>query len=149
MKPKRTWVLLADAAQAKIVEYIGPGRGLQPVEGAVFSHIHASTHNLTSSRPGRAFDGMGQGRHSMESGTDAHAYEKYKFARELVQFLEVKAQQDDYDRLILVLPPRMLGDFRGLLKQGTQLRVYKELAKDLVSVPLNELPSHLQEVIAF
>lgn len=148
MRPKRTWILLADAAHAKVLEYCGPGRCLQQVDGAVFTHGHAPSRDLKSSRPGRAYSSTGATRHAFTSHTDPHTFEKYKFSRELMRFLNVHAQQNSYDRLIMVAPPKMLGDFRRILPKETHIKLYKEVAKDLVSIPIHELPAHLQDIIA-
>jgi protein required for attachment to host cells len=144
MKPKRTWVLIADGARARILQSDGPGQRLEEVEGGTFHGDHAPTREIMSDRMGRAFSSVGPGRSAMEPQTDAHRDLKRRFAQHLADVLARKLAEKAYDRLVVVAPPTTLGDLRAALDQPVRATVTAELAKDLTKTPDAELAEHLE-----
>ena len=62
--------------------------------------------------------------------------------------LDQAAAAGAFERLILVAPPRTLGDLRAALAAATRKRVTGELDKDLTQVSLGEMPEHLGALLA-
>ena len=83
----------------------------------------------------------------MEPTVDRHRHEKRLFARDLAREINEAAYKGAFDRLVLVLPAKSLGDLRTQLDKDTRARVVAELSKDLTHVPLHELPAHLSSVL--
>lgn len=148
MKPTRSWIVIADGAQARILENMGPGKGLTPLPAAEMRHAHPPNRDINADRPGRSHDRMGPQRHAMEPPTDAHREEKRRFAAELAAHLNAAALKHRYDRLILVAPAKTLGDLRQALGKEAAAKLDGELPKDLTNVSDHNLPGHLGEVIA-
>jgi protein required for attachment to host cells len=148
MKPIMTWIVVADGARARIVSNSGPGKGLQAVEGMDFRTHTPAGRDIDADRPGRTHDSVGPGRHAMEPPSDPRTQAKHDFARRLADILSDRGAAGAFDRLIIVAPPRALGDLRTLLAKSVQDKVTGELAKDLTKVPNDDLPSHLASVIA-
>lgn len=148
MKPTRSWIVIADGAQARILENHGPGKGLVRVPGEAMHKTPRPSRDIDADRPGRSHDRMGPGRHAMEPPTDAHREEKRRFADLLAEHLNTAALNGVYDRLILVAAPKTLGDLRQALDKQAVAKLDGELPKDLTQVPDHELPGHLGEVIA-
>ncbi len=147
MKKKVTWILIADGTRARILKNEGPGKGLHPLVDGEFHHEAPKTHEIGSDRPGRSKESASATRHAMEQ-TDWHRFEKEKFAKEMAQVLERADQAGAYDRLILVAPPKTLGDLRGALAAPVRKKVTGEIDKDLTPMPLGEMPGHLDSVLA-
>ncbi len=148
MKPTRSWIVVADGAQARILENNGPGKGLTPLPAEEMHSSHRPSRDIDADRPGRTHDRMGPGRHAMEPPSDAHRDEKRRFADELAERLNAAALEQSYDRLILVAPAKTLGDLRQALNKAAAAKVSGELSKDLTPIPDHELPGHLAKVIA-
>ncbi len=148
MKKTVTWILVADGARARILRNDGPGKGLQPAVDGEFSHSAPPTRELGSDRPGRTRESVGSTRHAMEPRIDWHRFEKEKFGRELAALLDGAAERNEFDRLVLVAPPRTLGDLRAALGGKARRRLRAELDKDLTRIPEQELPKHLDGVLA-
>ena len=70
------------------------------------------------------------------------------FARELAAKLGHARTQNDYDRLVLVAPPRFLGLLRSSIDGPTSQLIVGSLDKDLATVGEADLVGHLGEVIA-
>jgi len=142
MKKKVTWILVADGARARILKNEGPGKGLQPAVDEEFHHELPRTHEMGTERPGRVHESANATRHAVEP-VDWHRFEKEKFAKEMAKILDKAAAGGAFDRLVLVAPPRTLGDLRGALAAATRKKVTGELDKDLTQITLGELPEHL------
>lgn len=148
MKPIRTWILIADGAQARIACNDGPGRGLALAHEETFHGRNVAGREIMSDRPGRTVDKARQGRHAMEPHSDPREVEKRRFLREMVALLDDAAKRNSFDRLILVAPPRALGMLRGELSESLRARLEGELDKDLTQVPVHDLAQHLGGVLA-
>lgn len=147
MKPTRSWIVIADGAQARILENSGPGKGLIPVPAAAMRKTSRPSRDIDTDRPGRGYHPWGQ-HHAMDSQSDPHREEKRRFADLLAEHVNEAALNHSYDRLILVAPAKTLGDLRQALSKEAAARLDGELPKDLTKISEHDLPRHLSEVIA-
>lgn len=149
MKKTVTYILVADGARARLYVNQGVGKGLQPVSGSTHkADLHHHDRDILADKPGRAYNSVGEGRSAMEPQTAWHRFEKHKFAREMAKVLDAAAAGKAFDRLILVAPPATLGDLRTELSDVTRRMVTAELPKDLTRHAEQELPEHLESVLA-
>ena len=149
MRKTVTYILVADGARARLYANHGIGKGLQPVSGATHkADLHHHDRDFLTDKPGRAFNSVGSGRSAMEPPTEWHRFEKHKFAREMAKVLDAAAASKAFDRLILVAPPATLGDLRTELSDATRKMVTAELPKDLTRHAEQDLPQHLETVLA-
>jgi protein required for attachment to host cells len=145
MKQVRTWVLIADAARARVFETKGKGTGLTVVDDMSLDAELAPSRELGSDRPGRSFESVGSTRHAMESPSDPHREQKRQFARRIADAMERKQAGKSFDRLVLVAPAVTMGDLRAILPDKVKAVVTAELVADLTNTPLSELPAHLAD----
>lgn len=141
MKPIRTWILIADGARARIFQRDGRSGPLTPATDHDFARPLMPSREIISDKPGR---GQGaNGSHGMPPRVDAHEQEKQDFAREVAQFINGEVGKNRFDELIVVAPPKTLGDLRGDFSDQARSRIRGELGKDLTHLPVHELPDHL------
>lgn len=88
--------------------------------------------------PGRASSGVGSAR-SAFSETDFHQLEEDRFAAEVADLLKARALRGDYEELIVVAPPKTLGEMRKHYHKEVERRLTGELAKDLTSHPVDQI----------
>ena len=143
MKPIRTWVLIADAARARVFETMGKGTGLTAVSDMAFDAKLAPSHMLGTDRPGRSFESVGSVRHAMESPSDPHRERKRQFARRIAEAIEERQAASGFDRLVVVAPAVTMGDLRAALPDKVKAVVVAELVADLTHTSVSELPAHL------
>lgn len=146
MKVQRTWILIADGSRARVLESHGPGSKLVPVEDMVLAVELPPNRELETDRPGRSLESANPTRHAIENRSDARRELKRKLARDVADKLEHGLRDRRFDRLAIVAPPAALGDLREALSKSLQSKVTAELAKDLVKIPKNDLPSHLAPI---
>lgn len=146
-KPTTTWFLIADGARARIVAEEA-GQDVHPVFRHVFAApTRAPGRAAASDRPGRSFDSAGYGRHAMEPEEDWHTRTERNFARMLAEELENGANARAFDRLILVAPPRMLGQLREALGKNAAARLAGEIGKDLTHIDDKHIGERLHEAM--
>lgn len=147
MKPIRTWVLIADAARARVFETRGKGSGLTPVQDMALDAELAPSHEIGTDRPGRAFDSVGTGRHAMESPSDPHREQKRQFARRIADAVEGRRAAKSFDRLVVVAPAVTMGDLRAALTDKVKAAIAAEVVADLTNTPVSALPAHLSAYV--
>lgn len=76
--------------------------------------------------------------------SDIHQHEEDRFAAETAEMLKRRALRGDYDALIVVAPPRTLGELRRHYHKEVEKRLVAELPKDLTNVPVAEIEEILQ-----
>lgn len=147
MKARKTWILIADGARARIVAYDGPAKGLSPALSHDFATSHAPTRDFGTDKPGRGQGGDSGSHHALDSKVDWHTYEKDRFAGELAKTLEEAHIRSAFDDLVLVAPPKTLGALRKALDGKVKDTVSAELDKDLTHLTIQELGEHLGDVV--
>ena len=147
MKPIRTWIVVADGARARILLNEGPGKGLILALPEALSAPHPPTRETGAERPGRVFESADSSRHAMEPRVDWHRFEKRHFARGIARIIDRAAIDKAFDRLVLIAPPKTLGDLRAALGQASRDAIHTDVAKDLTKVPVQELPSYLEDIV--
>jgi protein required for attachment to host cells len=145
VKPIRTWVVIADAARARVFETMGKGTGLTAVEDMALEAELAPSRELGTDRPGRSFESVGSTRHAMESSSDPHREQKRQFARRIADAVEARQAARSFDRLVLVAPAVTMGDLRAVLPPKVKALVAGELVADLTNTPTSDLPAHLAD----
>lgn len=91
-----------------------------------------------SDTAGRTFSSAGRGRSAYEE-TDFHQLEEDRFASETAAMLKKRALRNEFDSLIVVAPPRTLGELRKHYHKEVETRLAGEIAKDLTGHPVSEI----------
>lgn len=86
---------------------------------------------------------QGPGRSAYEE-TDFHQLEEDRFAQDTADLLNRRALSNDFDQLIVVAPPKTLGEMRKHYHKELEKRLSGEVAKDLTNMPVEEIEKILQ-----
>jgi protein required for attachment to host cells len=89
--------------------------------------------------PGRTFDASGGAGRSAYQETDYHQLEEDRFAAETAEMLKKRALSNDFEQLIIVAPPKTLGELRKHYHKEVEKRLAGEVAKDLTGHPVAEI----------
>jgi len=146
----KTWILVGHDAGARVFENHGPGKGLELVETIEHPEGRLRDRDIDSDRPGRSFrkDSGDPRRAAMSRGESPHDRAVSDFARALADKLHRARVRNQYERLVLVAPPRFLGLLRASLDGPTAPLVVGSLDKDLATSNEAELIGQLGKVIA-
>jgi len=145
MKQKTIWVVIADHQNVRVLLYDVPARRLDPVEGwARAEHLKAG-HDILADRPGRSFESVGTARSAVEPKSDPRRQEAIRFLADLANRLGKAASAKAFDRMVLIAPPRALGELRDLLPEHVREKIVDELNENLVKHPVESLLTHLDK----
>lgn len=141
-----TWILVADGKRARVLTQEAYNVGLtllDELDGPEAAHAR----DLKTSPPGRAFTAASAARHAIEPHTDPLVHEKRQFARRLAEKMNAAARDKRFRRLVLVAPPKTLGDLRAALDQATSQLVGAEVPADHTRTPADQLLKHLGDAL--
>ena len=143
MEP-RTWIVLADAASARMYEPQANGRDWTLIAELEHPEGRARDSELGRDKPGRVQQSAG-GRSAMEPPTPRKKVEMEKFARRIAQALDDALTRKQYDRVVLAAPPAFVGLLRATLTDRVAKRISTTLEKDYLHLEPPELRERLSE----
>lgn len=147
---KRTLIVVADGARARFLEPSQDTRKLAPASrlDLISPTSRRPTRALVADKPGRGFRAAGdRTRHAYEQTHDLRKLEKRKFIESLAATLDEICERGEFDRLVLVLPSRSLGELRALLSPRVRRMVTHEVPKDLTASTPTSLKRALASVL--
>ena len=142
-----TWVLVADGEKALFLQNQTDGENphLQVVRKE--EQDNPKDIDQSANRPGRVHQSASTGRSAFED-TDWHELAKERFAADLADILYERAHKGQFDKIILVASPTVLGELRGHLHQEVSDKVIGEIAKTLTNHPLTDIEKIVKEDLA-
>ena len=150
-RAKTIWVVVADEAIARILEWPRRGSELVPVEELTDPAAHAKGTDVLTDAVGRRAAGAPANvvRDSVQAGATASAGEGVQhreadlFARTVAQRLDERLRQQRFDGLRIAAAPRFLGLLRKHLSPQVNAVVQEETDKDLIHASNEELSERL------
>ena len=94
--------------------------------------------DLATDAPGVSFQSAGEG-HSTYEETDFKQLEEDRWAHEAADQVNKRALSNDFDELVIIAPPKTLGELRKKLHKETEKRVVAEIAKEMTGRPVPEI----------
>jgi len=137
-----TWIMVANASQAKLFANHGPNKGLDLLRELAHPESREKAANLVSDRTGN-FAGSG----SYAQPTDPKQHEAERFALQIAHELEHGRTQNAYERLVLVASAPFLGLLNSRLSQQVQHKISDSINKDYTHLPVKELTGHLANIV--
>ena len=139
------WVVVADAARARIFSTDNAKVPLQPVEQLVSPEARLHERDLKSDRPGSTYDSHGDGRHATGTSTSPKQQVAVRFAKTIAERLELGRVNHDFSRLVLVAEPQFLGLLRKAITPEVAKLVSAEINKNLSKADRDDIRQHLPE----
>ena len=136
--PNDALVLVGDGRRALFLRNKGTPRNLDLVVESELSQENPPTREQGTDRPGRKPGSDGVSRFAIDE-TDWHHQAEQRFAAEIAETLYEMGHDQKFGALVIVAPPRMLGDLRAAFHPEVTQRIVAEIPKDLVSHPVQEL----------
>jgi protein required for attachment to host cells len=144
----QTWIILANAARARIFEREPATARLVELTDLVHPQSRQMGRDLATDRPGHAQKAHGDAGHAgtaFESRTDARDKERSVFAAEVSRYLEDAVSQGRCPAVVIMASDPFLGTLRAHLGQAT-LRVLRgSIPLDLSAFDGSELARCVSE----
>lgn len=142
MLNRKTWVVVADGEKALFLH------NQREVNNVELRTIHEMTQSNPATReqgtdkPGRFSDGPTAHRSAAEE-TDWHEIAKKRFAKEVADELYSFAHKGEFERLVIIAPPLVLGEMRQEFHKEVSDKVVSEIPKTLTNHPISDIQSIL------
>lgn len=141
-----TWILVANASQAKLFANAGPKKGLKLVRELNHPESREKGSELASDRAGH-MQSSGNGHGARQPKTDPKTNEARNFAQELARELNHGRTTLQFERVILIAPPAFMGLLNEKLDGPTAGLVSDRFEKDYTKTAEKELTGHLESCI--
>jgi protein required for attachment to host cells len=136
--PNNALVLVSDGRRARFLRNNGTPVAPQLIVEHSVDHVNPATREQGSDRPGRKPGSDGVSRSAIEQ-TDWHDLEEERFAKELADTLYQMGHAHRFQSLVVVAPPKMLGDLRAKFHPEVTKALVAEVPRDLTTYSLPEI----------
>ena len=137
------WVLVGDGRRALFFQNHGDADllDLRVLETRIDDN--PSTREQGSDAPGRTFAAASAHGRSAVQNTDWHELEEERFARAMADRINAAAESGVLKEIVIVAPPKTLGEIRKDLSTKARGAVKGEIHKDFTRHPLQEIEKAL------
>jgi protein required for attachment to host cells len=136
--PTNALVLVSDGRRARFLRNQGTPRQPQLIVEHSLEQVNPKTHEQGTDKPGRKHGTDGNARSAIEQ-TDWHHQEEQRFAAEIADKLYQLGHAQRFEELVVVSPPKMLGDLRAKFHPKVAECVIAEVPKDLTNYSVPEI----------
>ena len=140
--PHNSVVLVADGRKMLFLRNEGDAEFPNLVVENAQEQDNPATRDQATDSAGRASSPQGGVQSSVEP-TDFHQIEEDRFAADAADFLKTGALKNKYDSLIVIAPPKTLGELRKHYHKEVTSRLKGELDKDLTGHPIKDIEKAL------
>lgn len=141
--PHNAAVLVADGRKMLFLR----NEGDETYPNLVVEHAEEQANPKDSDQktdaPGLSYSSVGSGRSTMDE-VDFHQQEEDRFAADAADLLKRGALANEFESLIIVAPPRTLGEMRKHYHSEVSARIVGELDKDLTKHPIPQIEAAIK-----
>jgi protein required for attachment to host cells len=137
------WVVVADGEKALFLKNDGDAKFPDFSVVKEMQQENPATREQGVERPGRHSDGP-SAHNSAYAETDWHRLGKERFADEIAERLYKMAHRGDFDDIVLIAPPQVLGEMRKKLHKEVAEKVRSEIPKTLTNQPVWDIEEVLK-----
>jgi protein required for attachment to host cells len=134
-------IVVADEREANFFDAINPKAPLAEKGTLVNKKAGLKDKDMETDRPGRRYGGSQGVKHANQVGGHHHGvdgersteqHELGVFAKQVANKIDTDRSHNEFDRLVIMAAPKMLGMLRKSLPDGCQPYVIAEIAKDFM-----------------
>lgn len=136
--PNQALVLVADGRKMLFLRNHGDAAQLDLKTEAHDQRADAKDSDMKTDAPGVGAQSGGYGRPAMDE-TDYHQQAEDQWAKDAAGALNRRALANDYDALVVVAPPKTLGELRKHFHKETEKRIVATFNKEMTDRPLADI----------
>jgi len=142
--PHDSYVLVADGAKMLFFRNEGDADNPNLTVLAAEQQPDPADRDIKSDAAGQKPGSPGMGGASSAGEADFHRQAEDRFAAEAADRINRAALANEFEKLIIVAPPRTLGELRKHYHKQVEGRIAAEIAKDLTGHPVDRIEAVLQ-----
>jgi protein required for attachment to host cells len=141
--PHKTEICVADGR--KFLLLVNEGDAVYPDLEVIHAEAQENPRDRDqgSAPPGRVSQSVGP-RNSAYDETDFHQLSEERFAADVAEILRKRALAGRFEKLVVVAPPRTLGEMRQHYHKEVASRIVGEIAKEATNRPPDEIGAMIQ-----
>ncbi len=124
-------VVVASADTARFFNRKGPLGPLEEFKTLTNPEARLYNRDIDADAPGRSFDSVGGGRHSVTPEHDPKSQKEMLFGKAIAEEIEAQRRDGNFDFITLVAEPKLLGEIREHLDPVTQRMILHTVDKNL------------------
>lgn len=140
-----SWVVVADAAQARIFKARSEAGDLEHFASLDHPEQRAHTRDLRTGGKGEQHDSSNTSVHQSDPQTTTMEKHADIFARKLADKLSKARHEEQFERMTLVAAPAFLGRLRDNLDEPTRACIEQEIDKNWGQHKVEDIESLLQK----
>jgi protein required for attachment to host cells len=144
MKPKKTWVVVANGDMARLFDLPARNTPLVPLDNHVWI---APENNEYADTQGMSHSSVGSSQRRMAPRTEPEDQALDAFARVISENLSAACKREEFERLALAAAPRLMGYLREHLDTDVRAKIWMEIDRDFTHLPLDKLRKVLEPYI--
>lgn len=141
--PHNAAVLVADGRKMLFLRNEGDESHPNLVVEHAQEQANPKDSDQKSDAPGLSYSSVGNNRSTMDEA-DFHQLGEDRFASDAADLLKRRALSNDFESLIIIAPPRTLGELRKHYHSEVSARISGELDNDLTNHPIPEIESAIK-----
>ncbi|SEQ18647.1 Protein required for attachment to host cells [Loktanella sp. DSM 29012] len=142
-----TWVVVADGEKALFLRNITDGENPNLEVIRKEEQDNPKDIDQSANRPGRVGQSANPGKSAYDD-TDWHELAKDRFAADLADMLYARAHKGQFDSIVLVASPHILGELRDQLHQEVTQKVIGEIDKTLTNHTIGDIEKIVKSDLA-
>lgn len=145
--PNESLVLVTDGRKMLFLRNEGDGNQIDLRVEKHSKREDAPDRELGTDEPGSVFQSGSTGRSTYEE-TDFHQLEEDRWAHEAADRVNSRALDNDFDSLVIIAPPKTLGELRKKLHKETVKRTILEIDKEMTNQPVKDIEELIEDETA-
>ena len=141
--PHDSFVLVADGRKSLFFRNEGDGEFPNLAVERKEVQENPDHHEQATDMAGQGASPVGSASATMGE-TDYHILEEQRFAVDTAKLQNERALRNEYEALVVVAPPKTLGELRKHYHKEVEKRLVGEVPKDLTNLPVPEIERVLQ-----
>ena len=138
-----TLVLVTDGRKMLFLRNEGDAEHMNLAVESKRRRDDAPDRELGTDEPGSVFSSGSTARSSYEE-TDFHQLEEDRWVHEAADLVNSRALKNEFDDLVIIAPPKALGELRPKLHKETEKRCILQIDKEMTNQPIAEIESLIE-----
>lgn len=134
-----TWIVVADASKARILQQDTIRDPAIEVDSLVHPAARQPATSLASDQPGVQATAGGPGTHGMQEKVTPRQAEDQRFAREVIDKVRHALNENRIRQFYMAAPPHFLGLLRGAMDDRVSKALVSDLDKNLSNASEDEV----------
>jgi len=140
-------LLVVDGAKAQLYSAAPVTYRLTAIPEGTFKQATGVGRKSVTDRAGRGKNAGTQRRHAMAFRSDPHNKAETNFVKLIGQHINAVIREKQFDRLVLVAPPRAMSELRAVINSTAAKKIALEITHEWTKLGVREMAARLKSAL--